>query len=85
MLIAARAARQRTSLAHPLPRFAGCAAATPRIPRRIFLMHRLIGMSYRAISDQLGVGDEGVEYHTMQALAAILASIVRALISKVFG
>lgn len=42
--------------------------AMPRRTRRIFLMHRLKGMSYRAIAEQLGVGEKGVEYHMMRAL-----------------
>lgn len=42
--------------------------AMPRRTRRIFLMHRLKGMSYRAIAEHLGVGDKGVEYHMMRAL-----------------
>jgi len=42
--------------------------ALPRRTRRIFLMHRLKGMSYREISEKLGVGDKGVEYHMMRAL-----------------
>lgn len=43
--------------------------AMPRRTRRIFLMHRLKGMSYREIAEQLAVGDKGVEYHMMRALA----------------
>lgn len=42
--------------------------ALPRRTRRIFLMHRLKGMSYRAIAEELSVGDKGVEYHMMRAL-----------------
>lgn len=40
----------------------------PRRTRRIFLMHRLKGMSYRAIAENLKVGDKGVEYHMLRAL-----------------
>ena len=43
--------------------------AMPRRTRRIFLMHRLKGMSYREIASELGVGEKGVEYHMMRALA----------------
>ena len=43
--------------------------AMPRRTRRIFLMHRLRGMSYREIAEQLGIGNKGVEYHVMRALA----------------
>lgn len=42
--------------------------ALPRKTRRIFLMHRLQGMSYREISERVGVGENGVEYHMMRAL-----------------
>lgn len=43
--------------------------ALPRRTRRIFLMHRLKGMSYREIAEDLNVGNNGVEYHMMRALA----------------
>ncbi|HJS09998.1 sigma-70 family RNA polymerase sigma factor [Sphingopyxis sp.] len=43
--------------------------AMPRRTRRIFLMHRLRGMSYREIGERLGIGDKAVEYHMMRALA----------------
>ena len=43
--------------------------AMPRRTRRIFLMHRLKGMSYRAIAEHFGISDNGVEYHMMRALA----------------
>jgi RNA polymerase sigma-70 factor (ECF subfamily) len=42
--------------------------AMPRRTRRIFLMHRLKGMSYRAIAEQVGIGEKGVDYHMMRAL-----------------
>ncbi|MGV7123124.1 sigma factor-like helix-turn-helix DNA-binding protein [Sphingopyxis sp. 550A] len=32
-------------------------------------MHRLKGMSYRQIGEQLAIGGKGVEYHMMRALA----------------
>jgi RNA polymerase sigma-70 factor (ECF subfamily) len=32
-------------------------------------MHRLRGMTYREIANQLDIGDKGVEYHMMRALA----------------
>lgn len=35
----------------------------PRRTRRIFLMHRLKGISYRQIEEQLGIGDKCVQYH----------------------
>src|SRR3546814_9734499 len=40
--------------------------AMPRRTRRIFLMHRLKGMSYREIAEQIGIGDKGVQHHMMQ-------------------
>lgn len=43
--------------------------AMPRRTRRIFLMHRLRGMSYRAIAERLSIGEKSVEYHMMCALA----------------
>lgn len=43
--------------------------AMPSRTRRIFLMHRLKGMSYRAIAEHLGMGNDGVEYHMIRALA----------------
>ena len=42
--------------------------ALPRRTRRIFLMHRLKGLSYRQIAEQLCVGDKCIEYHMMRAL-----------------
>ena len=32
-------------------------------------MHRLRGMTYRQISERLGISEKGVEYHMMRALA----------------
>lgn len=43
--------------------------AMPRRTRRIFLMHRLKCMTYAEISEQVGIGYNGVEYHMMRALA----------------
>nr|WP_330219251.1 sigma factor-like helix-turn-helix DNA-binding protein [Sphingobium sp. AM] len=43
--------------------------AMPRKTRRIFLMHRLKCMTYAEISEQVGIGYGGVEYHMMRALA----------------
>lgn len=43
--------------------------AMPRKTRRIFLMHRLKRMTYAEISEQIGIGYNGVEYHMMRALA----------------
>jgi len=42
--------------------------AMPPRTRRIFLMHRLRGLTYKQIAEQLGIGDKGVEYHMMRAL-----------------
>ncbi len=49
--------------------FRRAVCAMPRKTRRIFLMHRLRGMTYREIAEKLGIGDKGVEYHMMRALA----------------
>ncbi|HJS11610.1 RNA polymerase sigma factor [Sphingopyxis sp.] len=43
--------------------------AMPRRTRRIFLMHRLRSQTYREISNEVGIGEQGVEYHMMRALA----------------
>lgn len=43
--------------------------AMPRRTRRIFLMHRLRSQTYREIANEVGIGEEGVEYHMMRALA----------------
>lgn len=42
--------------------------ALPRRTRRIFLMHRLKGLSYRQIAEKMCVGDKCIEYHMMRAL-----------------
>lgn len=41
----------------------------PRRTRRIFLMHRLRSQTYREIANEVGIGEQGVEYHMMRALA----------------
>lgn len=51
--------------------------ALPTRTRRIFLMHRLKGMSYRAIAEHLGVGEKCIEYHMMRALARCRRIVVR--------
>lgn len=43
--------------------------AMPRRTRRIFLMHRIRGMTYREIAGRFGMSNQGVEYHMMRALA----------------
>lgn len=49
--------------------------AMPRRTRRIFLMHRLRSMSYREIAEQFAIGEAGVEYHMMRALARCRSAI----------
>lgn len=49
----------------------------PRRTRRIFLMHRLKGMSYRQIEEQLGVGDKCVQYHMTRALRCCGRAVAR--------
>lgn len=51
-------------------------AMSPRT-RRIFLMQRLRGLTYREIAEQLGIGDKGVEYHMARALALCRRAIAR--------
>ena len=43
--------------------------AMPRRTRRIFLMHRLRRQTYREIAEEVGIREQGVEYHMMRALA----------------
>lgn len=43
----------------------------PRRTRRIFLMHRLRGLSYREIAEHLAISEKGVDYHMMRALARL--------------
>lgn len=43
--------------------------AMPRRTRRIFLMHRLKGMTYRDIAERLGIRNKTVEKHMGRALA----------------
>ncbi len=43
--------------------------AMPARTRRIFLMHRLRRQTYREIAEEIGIGEQGVEYHMMRALA----------------
>lgn len=43
--------------------------AMPRRTRRVFLMHRLRSQTYREIANEVGIGEQGVEYHMMRALA----------------
>lgn len=45
--------------------------ALPRRTRRIFLMRRLKGMTYREVGLERGVGTQCIEYHMMRALAEI--------------
>ncbi|WP_454890518.1 RNA polymerase sigma factor [Sphingopyxis chilensis] len=49
--------------------------ALPRRTRRIFLMRRLKGSTYREISERLGVSKRGVEYHLSRALAEFRAAV----------
>ncbi|GGB51523.1 RNA polymerase sigma factor [Blastomonas aquatica] len=45
--------------------------ALPRRTRRIFLMQRLKGMTYREVGQELGVGHQCIEYHMIAALRAL--------------
>lgn len=42
--------------------------AMPRKTRRIFLMHRLCGLTYRDISARMGIGEKAVDKHMGRAL-----------------
>jgi RNA polymerase sigma factor (sigma-70 family) len=48
----------------------------PRKTRRIFLMHRLRGMTYRELANHFGISEPGVEYHMMKALAGCRIALV---------
>lgn len=48
--------------------------ALPKRTRRIFLMQRLKGMTYREVGRTLGVSTPCIEYHMMRALAEIRKS-----------
>jgi len=49
--------------------------ALPRRTRRIFLMQRLMGMTYHEVGQQLGVGNQCIEYHMIRALAEIRKAV----------
>lgn len=49
--------------------------ALPRRTRRIFLMQRLKGMTYREVGQELGIGTQCIEYHMMRALAEIRSKV----------
>ena len=55
--------------------------AMPRRTRRVFLMHRLGGMSYKQIAEELGIGGKCVEYHMMRALARCRRAVAVSSIS----
>lgn len=50
--------------------------ALPRRTRRIFLMHRLRRQTYREIAEEMGIREQGVEYHMMRALARCRKAVV---------
>lgn len=43
--------------------------AMPHRTRRIFLMHRLRRQTYREIAEEIGIREQGVEYHMMRAIS----------------
>ncbi|WP_447759774.1 sigma-70 family RNA polymerase sigma factor [Sphingopyxis panaciterrae] len=49
--------------------YRGAILSLPRRTRRIFLMHRLKGISHREIAEQINLSEKGVEYHMTRALA----------------
>jgi RNA polymerase sigma-70 factor (ECF subfamily) len=49
--------------------------ALPVKTRRVFLMHRVDELSYRAIHERLGISVATVEYHMMKALAHIARAV----------
>lgn len=50
--------------------------AMPQRTRRIFFMHRVRRLTYREIAEQLGISDQGVEYHMMRALTRCRKAVV---------
>ena len=40
-----------------------------RKTRRVFLMHRLAGKTYRDIAEELGISEKGVTHYMTRALA----------------
>lgn len=50
----------------------------PSKTRRVFLMHRVDGLTYRAIHLEVGISVATVEYHMMKALAHIAAKVSEA-------
>ena len=51
--------------------------ALPRRTRRIFLMNRCKGMTYRQIAEHFGVGVNCIEYHLMRALGCLRRAVVK--------
>jgi RNA polymerase sigma factor (sigma-70 family) len=51
--------------------------ALPRRTRRIFLMNRCKGMTYRQIAEHFGVGVNCIEYHMMRALSCLRRAAVK--------
>ena len=47
----------------------------PEKTRRVFLMHRIDELSYRAIHESLGISVATVEYHMMKALTHIAREV----------
>ena len=45
--------------------------------RRVFLMHRLTGRTYREIAEDLGISEKGVIHHMTRALARCRKAAVR--------
>jgi RNA polymerase sigma-70 factor (ECF subfamily) len=45
--------------------------------RRVFLMHRLAGKTYRDIAEELGLSEKGVTHHMTRALARCRKAAVR--------
>jgi len=51
--------------------------AMSRKTRRVFLMHRLAGKTYRDIAEELGLSEKGVTHHMTRALARCRKAAVR--------
>ena len=49
--------------------------AMPPKTRRVFVMHRLRGLTYKQIAEQVGISIATVEYHMMRALTLCRAAV----------
>lgn len=58
-------------LAETQARYRAAVAALPERMRTVFLLHRVEGLSYKAIAEQLGISVRTVEWHVAEAIVRI--------------